>query len=67
MSSIGEQASSPLTSGSRALGILRKYVLRANAELLTGCLEIVQGELQDIEEGEAKAKVRAAPSKITVD
>ncbi|MFP2928744.1 hypothetical protein ACLESO_26815 [Pyxidicoccus sp. 3LG] len=67
LTNIGEQATGSLASGGRALGILRKYVLRANAELLTGCLEVLKGELNDIEETEAKAKTRAAPSKIVVE
>jgi|GEM_PF-5197822 hypothetical protein len=64
---IGQQATGSLSSGGRALGILRKYVLRANAELLTGCLEIVRGELHDIEASEAKSKAPAPPSKIVVE
>jgi hypothetical protein len=66
LTNIGEQASRPLASGRSALGIMRKYVLRANAELLTGCLEVIQGALNDIEQ-EGRAKTRAAPSKIPVE
>ncbi len=69
LSQLSDQVTTPLASGQRAMGIMRKYVLRANKELLQGCLEFVEGELGEIERAKSPSQQEPenpAPSKIVI-